>query len=110
VSEGSVEEGEDEEQRSRRGRRRRADEEKGAGERGDFEYQRCMGCDFLGRTDVPNARNREGRGADWTEESVEEQEEVSRWAEESGECWGLDCQRCMGCASFGRTAVFGQWN
>jgi hypothetical protein len=33
-----------------------------------------------------------------------------RRADESGECWDSGYQRCMGCDSFGRTDVCGQWS
>jgi hypothetical protein len=35
-------------------------------------------------------------------------ERMSGWADERGECWDLDCQRCMGCGSLGQIDVCGQ--
>jgi hypothetical protein len=44
----------------------------------------------------------------WRRKGVDEG--MRRRADESGECWDFEYQRCMGYGSFGRTAVGGQWN
>jgi hypothetical protein len=50
--------------------------------------------------------NSEGHGADGSGEGVEEV--MSRLADETGECWDVEYQRCLGCGSLGPTNVCGQ--